>query len=159
MNTFPTILSWNPQYNFSKMRGEDQRPFGTFPKIHRFGNVGYPLQYYTSQLWLEKSCWRYYTSSRMPSLTWLSPWHLTRPMDCSCSRADWPWKNCVHPIHVTPIFSILIITLTTIIRVLFSDNIILMTILCLIIIFQVPLQLCISHFQLCNKTNTPLGRI
>ena len=26
----------NPQYDFPKMRGGGQRPFGTFPKIHPF---------------------------------------------------------------------------------------------------------------------------
>ena len=30
------FLSRNPQYDFPKMRGGGQRPFGTFPKIHPF---------------------------------------------------------------------------------------------------------------------------
>ena len=29
-------MSRNPQYDFPKMRGGGQRPFGTFPKIHQF---------------------------------------------------------------------------------------------------------------------------
>ena len=37
IRTFVAILSRNPQYDFPKMRGEGQRPFGTFPKIHPFG--------------------------------------------------------------------------------------------------------------------------
>ena len=36
IRTFVAILSRNPQYNFPKMRGGGQRPFGTFPKIHPF---------------------------------------------------------------------------------------------------------------------------
>ena len=33
---FCRILSRNPQYDFPKMRGGSQMPFGTFPKIHPF---------------------------------------------------------------------------------------------------------------------------
>ena len=36
IRTFVAILSQNPQYDFPKMRGGGQRPFGTFPKIHPF---------------------------------------------------------------------------------------------------------------------------
>ena len=38
IRTFVAILSRNPQYDFPKMRGGGQRPFGTFPKIHPFSS-------------------------------------------------------------------------------------------------------------------------
>ena len=36
IRTFVAILSRNLQYDFPKMRGGGQRPFGIFPKIHPF---------------------------------------------------------------------------------------------------------------------------
>ena len=38
----------NPQHDFPKMRGGDQRPFGTFPKIHPFWSGEASLIYYIS---------------------------------------------------------------------------------------------------------------
>ena len=86
IRTFVVILSRNPQYDFPKMSGGGQRPFGNFPKIHQF--------------------WRRHPSLKGPSkgFATLIPWtkYFAKHLSLYIQKAE-GIKAFIHPhVHYSP---------------------------------------------------------
>ena len=76
IRTFVTILSRKAQYNFPKMRGGGQRPFGTFPKTHPIWCSHPPLNKTASFFCDWGCCW------------WTSRWRRRRISRTSSSESE-----------------------------------------------------------------------
>ena len=98
IRTFVTILSRNPQYDFPKMRGGGQRPFGTFPKIHQFWRR-HPSLITTIVIMVKKVKIEAWWGSERGATCWRRSGQLVAPIPAHLHRLDLDLLH-LHRLHL-----------------------------------------------------------